>query len=159
MERLQFSLLPAAREPCRLISNEPEKHSFLLARSLQIWPLWRVVLIGEESECLDLVGIILFLRQVYSIGLPLGQDGNHCICSIGEMHDFSSSQQFRSSAVFRSISCLFLSKLYRSDTFICINGGCTFLHLGFNKSSIKITCNTLENFPINWPCLVGKSFI
>lgn len=93
LERLQFSLLPAATESCRLISNEPEKHSFLLARSLQIWPQWRVVLIGEQLECLDLVTITLFMRQVYSIRLPLGHDENHCICSISEIHDFPASQQ------------------------------------------------------------------
>lgn len=94
LERLQFSLLPAAREPCRLISNQPEKHSFLLAKSLQIWPQWKVVLIGEQSECLDLVAIIQFLRQIYSISLPLGQSENHCICSIiSEIHDFPLSHQ------------------------------------------------------------------
>lgn len=96
LERPQFILLPAAREPCRLIQNEPEKHSFLLARSLQIWPQWRVVLIGKQSKSRDLVAIVLFLRQVCSIKLPLGQDEHHCICSISEIMVsllFSSEQQ------------------------------------------------------------------
>jgi len=46
--------------------------------------------------------------------------------------------------MFRSISGLFLSRLYWSDTFKCTSGGCTDLPAGFNRSSPL----ALENLPV-----------